>query len=426
MASYADTKDSTLAALEVTKSLKDHQLGMFMEIDRRKFIQGFTGATTALAAAPAFLPASARGANDRPAASLVAADVHRIPFIQTTDLFHPPADPDDHIDLATVLALDELDIRAVLLDRALGSQAGPGAPDREPGFVPVAQLCYLTGKAMPVAAGPVDPLQSPADSATDRPRREQAAVDLMLRVLRESSEPVAVSVLGSARILVAAYNRDPALLRQKVRSVILNAGSSGDDAKEYNVRIDVPAYVGLFRSGLPLDWYPCGAPGPSPSVANNADARNTFWRVARADLFRDLPQPLLAWFIHAFSGNGRGDILRALREQGRGASAAVVSQGNRAMWSTASLVMAAGRVLAKTNDGWRFLAAGQVPPGARTVLLGLEPVNVTISDDGRTRWEPSQGSSKIRLFRRDPGPEHDAAMGEATNALLRSIPIDPP
>jgi threonine dehydrogenase-like Zn-dependent dehydrogenase len=42
-----------------------------MEMDRRKFMQDVAGATTALAVAPLFLPASARGANDRPAYGLI-------------------------------------------------------------------------------------------------------------------------------------------------------------------------------------------------------------------------------------------------------------------------------------------------------------------------------------------------------------------
>ena len=87
-----------------------------------------------------------------------------IPLIHTTDLYNPPQDPDDHVDLATVHALPELDLQAVILDptrKFLG--------ELDPGFVPVAQMNYLTGRAVPVAAGPSDPLRSPSDTATDRP-----------------------------------------------------------------------------------------------------------------------------------------------------------------------------------------------------------------------------------------------------------------
>lgn len=348
------------------------------------------------------------------------AESRKVPLIHTTDLFHPPEDPDDHLDLATVFALDEFDLRAVLIDRALGSPRSTGNPVREPGFIPVAQLCYITGKAVPVAAGPVNPLKSPGDAATDRPRREQAAIELLLRALDESPQPVVVSVLGSARIVAAAWNRNPALLKKKIKSVVVNAGTAGKGS-EYNVTIDPASYVALFRSGLPVDWYPCGDAGPSRSDAFNSGARNTYWRVAHRDLFRDLPQPLMAWFVHAFTSNGRGDILRALREQGAGASAVMVLAGDRNMWSTASLVLAAGRVLAKTPAGWRFLPAAQA---ASVQAMSLEPVAVTIDDKGRTTWKPAPGGSHIRLFRREPGPEHGAAMTEALNALLRSIPLD--
>ena len=40
----------------------------------------------------------------------------RIPLIHVTDLYHPPQDPDDQLDLATVAALDEYDLKGVVLD----------------------------------------------------------------------------------------------------------------------------------------------------------------------------------------------------------------------------------------------------------------------------------------------------------------------
>ncbi|NLF07816.1 MAG: hypothetical protein GX594_07525, partial [Pirellulaceae bacterium] len=40
----------------------------------------------------------------------------KIPIIHSTDLFHPHDDPDDHYDLATLFALDEFDIKGIVLD----------------------------------------------------------------------------------------------------------------------------------------------------------------------------------------------------------------------------------------------------------------------------------------------------------------------
>ena len=40
----------------------------------------------------------------------------KMPIIHVTDLYHPAQDPDDHFDLATLFALPEVEIKAVLLD----------------------------------------------------------------------------------------------------------------------------------------------------------------------------------------------------------------------------------------------------------------------------------------------------------------------
>ncbi|MCX6624471.1 MAG: hypothetical protein NTY38_26095, partial [Acidobacteria bacterium] len=279
-------------------------------------------------------------------------------------------------------------------------------------------------RAVPAAAGPSSPLQSTHDAALDRPRNQQAAVELMLRALREAPGPAYVQVLGSARIAMAAFNRDPALLKRKVRAVLLNAGSSSENSMEWNVEIDPLAYAGLFRSGLAIDWYPCGGPGPGKVAAFNSSEWNTFWRIPHSTLFRGVPQPLLAWFVHGLTASSRGDILRALGEEGSGYPAGLVLKDTRNMWSTASMVLAAGRVLAKLPEGWRFVPAGRVAAGTRTMKLELEPVRVTVSDQGTTRWQPANGPSHIRLFHRQPGPELDAAMAEALNALLGSLKVE--
>ena len=357
----------------------------------------------------------------------LAAPRRSVPLVHTTDLYHPPMDPDDYVDLATVFGLPELDLRAVILDadaRMVEGTFSPGDAPREPGFVPVMQLAYLTGRSVAAAIGPLARLRSPQDAALDRPRREQAGIELLLRTLRQSPEPVVVTVLGSARIVTAAFNRDPELLRRKVKSVVVNAGSSAGKANEYNVVIDVNAYVGLFRSGLPIDWYPCVGESTDWNSPEAGAEHNAFWKAPQRELFRDLPVPLMAWFVHGMTGNLRGDLLRALQEEGRGAAAAAVRADTRYLWSTASLVLAAGRTLAKTPAGWRFVPAGEVPAGAETQTLALDPVSVTIADDGSTRWQPAPPGSRVRLFRRVPGPVHTAAMTEALNALLRAIPAD--
>jgi len=353
-------------------------------------------------------PTSAIGAteHERPPAT--------IPFIHTTDLYNPPQDPDDLVDLATVFALPELDLRAIILDptRKFVGQL-------DPGFVPVAQLNYLTGQAVPVAAGPIDPLRSPSDMARDRPRREQAGIDLLLHALSRCHEPAIVSVVGSARAIAAAWNREPKLLQQKVRAVLVNAGATtGKPGAEWNVDLDVHAWVALLRSRLPILWYPCtGEHGPT-----GFDPHNTYWLASHRRLFDGLPQPLRAYFDYAFNHPARGDIIRALSTLGQGPSWEKVLAGQRNMWSTASFIMAAGRVLAQTSEGWRFIAKEQAG-GLRLQTLEMLPINYRVDDGGVVRWSLKPEPGNVRIFHRKPDEEHVRAMGEATNALLRQMPL---
>ncbi|MHB8866577.1 MAG: nucleoside hydrolase [Pirellulaceae bacterium] len=337
-----------------------------------------------------------------------------IPFIHTTDLYHPPQDPDDHVDLATVFALPELDLRAVILD-----PTHKFVEQQDPGYVPVAQLNYLTGRGVPVAAGPIDPLQSPSDTAKDRPRREQAGIELLLQAISLCSEPAFVSVMGSARAVAAAWNREPQLLQQKVRAVLVNAGATtGKPGAEWNVDLDVHAWVALMRSGLPILWYPCtGEHGPT-----GLDSHNTYWPVSHQQLFDGLPQPIRAYFDYAFNHHARGDIVRALSAVGDGPSWEKVLAGQRNMWSTASLIMAAGRVLAQTSAGWRFVAQEQAG-GLTLQPLEMLSIRCEVDDNGVVGWSLTPEPSNVRIFCRKPDEEHVRAMGEATNALLRQIPL---
>lgn len=346
----------------------------------------------------------------------------KIPLLHITDLYHPPQDPDDQIDLATIVGLKEFDLRGVVLDvtrRFLEpAPAGWDLP-RDPGYVPVVQLGHLIGRAIPVAMGPMEPLRDPGDSALDRPHAEQAGIALTLAVLESSPTPVTVSVVGSVRVLAAAYNRAPDLLRAKVRKVLLNAGATAGPKREWNVGLDPAAYVALWNSGLPIHWYPCGT---DTGAFDPAHERGTFWRVNHSILFRDLPAPLAAWFCYGFTGNARGDVIRALSEAGRGAVWEHVLAAERNVWATASLVMAAGRRLARTPEGWRFRpqsdAAGLDPWPWR-----LDPIEASVDHDGFVNWRPTAAPTQTHLFGRKPGVAYADAMAEALNALLRQIPL---
>jgi pyrimidine-specific ribonucleoside hydrolase len=344
----------------------------------------------------------------------------RIPLVHVTDLYHPPQDPDDHIDLATILGLEEYDLRGVVLD--VTQKFLVAAPDgwdipRDPGYVPVLQLAHLTGRAIPVAVGPTVPLAHPGDTAEDRPRSEQAGIALLLDVMEKSTEPVVISIVGSCRVLAAAFNRQPGLVRSRTRAVLLNAGSTGGAKPEWNVALDPHAYVALWRSGLPVHWYPCAT---TRGAFDPAHERGTHWKAKHAALFRGLPPALQAWFCHGFTGNTRGDVIRALTEAGRGAVWENVLAGERNLWSTASLAMGAGRVMARTTEGWRFVPA-EAADGLERWPLRLDPIRATVDDDGWVRWRKATGPARVWLFGRQSGTEYGQAMTGALNALLCAI-----
>src|SRR2546430_62807 len=80
----------------------------------------------------------------------------RVPVVYSTDLFHPHDDFDDHVDLATLFALPELDVKAIILEKG-------DEQVKRPGKIPVEQMLALTGRRVPYASG-LMPLKSASDT----------------------------------------------------------------------------------------------------------------------------------------------------------------------------------------------------------------------------------------------------------------------
>lgn len=354
------------------------------------------------------------------AVNVRAAETAATPLVYITDLYHSPGDPDDHVDLATLLALPEFDLRAVLID--VRPPRRPDGSPYDPGFVTISQLCYLTGRAFPVAVGPKDKLRSLTDSALDRPASEQPAISLLLKVLRESRDRVLVNTTGTCRIIAAAWLREPDLFREKIKAIVVNAGSSGPGPLEHNVEVDLLSYVIVMRSGLPILWFPCAGTTTQWGTPESSGPHNTFYCVPQQQLYAGLPPSLRNWFTYALSRSNRADILRALTEPRSDDAQSSLNRGTRNLWSTASLVLTSGRVLARTADGWRFVLRNAVPAKAEVEPLALIPIQFTITDAGQPQWSKAPGASSMQLFQRWPGPPHTAAMAEALNALLRAFP----
>ncbi|MBM3498192.1 MAG: hypothetical protein FJX74_05930 [Armatimonadetes bacterium] len=306
-----------------------------------------------------------------------AAQSGSVPLIYCTDLFHPHEDPDDHFDLATLFALDELEVRGILLDQGAQQLARPGS-------TPIRQLCAITGREVPAGIGLDEKLTSSDDTGASRPAEFQAGVELLLRVLREAERPVVIVQTGSLRDLAAAYNREPGLLRTRVARLYVNSGNAAGAQFEYNAQLDLIAYRRIMESDLPVYWCPCFG----GDQVWTGGPHSAWWRFRQGELFDQLSAPLQSYFAYALMRLPPSvDPIRALSEPGLLPLAAEDWRAQawaqeRSMWSTASLLDAAGRPdpsFTFTPATWSFDAQGAV---------SLEPAEdsprrvLTVPDEG--------------------------------------------
>ena len=314
----------------------------------------------------------------------------RIPVIYGTDLFHPHDDPDDHFDLATLFALPELDVKAILLD--LGERQR-----QKPGRIPLEQMFQLTGRRMPFAPGLSKKLQSLDDTGRDQPAADQQAIELLMKTLRASTQPMVVITAGSVRDVCAAFNRDPPLLRDKIARLYINIGSTGPK-REWNVGLDLAAYIGLMRSGLPIYWCPC--------LPFNNKA-STHWVFHQEKILSDAPPALQNFFIYALQRVDPKELdpqqaltmdLQPWRH--------LVFGMQRNMWCTAS-----------------FLHAADRPSGQP---FSFEPARVEVDDKGLAKVAFDADNPNMHMFRMADRARYVKAMTDRLRKLLRDFPTARP
>lgn len=290
--------------------------------------------------------------------ALAGAQPRSVPVIYCSDLFHPHDDPDDHFDLATLFALHELDVRAIILDQ--------GAKQLErPGSTAVQQLCAITRRDVPYAIGLDEKLTSSTDPGASRPPQFQRGVELILQVLRESPTPVVIVQTGSLRDLAAAYNREPDLMRRQVARLYVNSGNAVGVQFEYNAQLDLIAYRRVMESDLPIYWCPCFG----GSEAWSKGAHGAWWQFEQGALFNRLSPRLVSYFAYALLPMPVSvDPIRAVSRMGLSPLIADdwrtrTWAQQRSMWSTASLLDAAGRsepAFSFVPMTWQFDDAGAV------------------------------------------------------------------
>ncbi|MBZ4188875.1 hypothetical protein [Niabella beijingensis] len=372
---------------------------------------------------------AARAGCDHPAGK-------KIPVVVVTDLYYPAQDPGDNFDLIMGYALPEIDLKAVLLDATedfrkdssfvfnlFHQRGGP----REPGIIPVTQLNYIFNRAVPYGVGPMLPMRTPGDKMTDLPAFQQQGVQLLIKILQESSTPVDILSFGSARIPAVAYNRAPELFKKKVRMIHLSGGNSSykrsvrEEGRwnkipggEWNVALDTLAFRRLLTSDLPLSVYPCAG----KKGVFETDHYNTYWKLKSLEFIHQMAAPLKNYLGMVFNPKARFDFLRVLD----GKEEFSFPQETHHVWETAVWLNVSGRVLVRDPAGdYHILPGTLVKPADTVISYAMRPCRLTVFDNGAFDFRiVDHPANKWIYYRSDP-EENEKAFQRALPLLYLSF-----
>ena len=255
---------------------------------------------------PASLPALKPGS-----ATALAADAR--PVVIDTDMA-----ADDWLAILYLLRRPDLDVRAIAVVGTGEAHCGPGVRN-------ALDLAALAGRPeVPVACGRQTPLAGSHHFPTSWRKRvdsllglslprnpnppvEGSAVELLTRVIQESSRPVDLIALGPLTNVAEALVADPSLVDKLAMITIMggaideagNVGPSSDipnTVAEWNIYVDPQAAAMVLGSGVPITLVPLDATKFVPVTAG-------FYKVLRGR--RDTPA---AEFAYRVLTQKEGDI----------------------------------------------------------------------------------------------------------------------
>ncbi len=387
------------------------------DFTRRDFLAAAAAASAGTVAWPGVAPCGEIRVTGKP-----------VPMLHVSDLFRPHNDPDDHWDLACVYSLAwqrHVDLRGILIDYP------PPQTHTDPDILSVAQLNYLTGKAVPVVIGAPRWVDS-ADAG--RPENDLAlrGVRALLGMLQHSDEPIVINILGSCRDVALAGSLAPELFAQKCKAIYLNAGSGTPDPEkaaklEWNVSLDPRAYSKMFTLPCPLYWMPCFEElGRDASQSSTPPQYGTYYRFRQSEILPQLSDEMQKFFAYLFK-HGRYEEQRAtkddiqpdwLRYLVAPKDAGLLERANamdRNMWCTGGFLHAVGLTVTRS---------GEIVPiqEAQDPVFTFDPVDVTCSPDGVTAWQPATASPPRYIFHVRDAQQYPAAMTAALKTLLCELP----
>jgi hypothetical protein len=337
----------------------------------------------------------------------------KVPVIYCADLFHPHDDPDDHFDIVCLYAIEEIEIKAIILDQGRKQK-------KKPGSVPISQLNHITGRNVPHALGLSDKLQSPGDKGLWQAKEYQDGTEFILTILRNSKEPVTIITVGSLRDIAACYNRSPDLFKAKVNRLFIFIGEASKKGHiEYNVGLDKNAYIRIMNSGLPIYWVPCFDGG---FWQNNG--RASYWKASHKDLLGRVSDRAMNYFIYALLKKDEKNPIQYLDNDINGDDKNKVLSMNRNLWCSAIFAHIAGRRFVR--NGNEFISIPMNAPYIKEreiTPFRFDEVSIFVDEQANVSYEQTGRANKIRQFHTLTPDIYAEVMTSVTAKLL--FQLDP-
>ena len=312
----------------------------------------------------------------------------RVPVIYCTDLFHPHDDPDDHFDIACLYAIQEIDIKAIILDQGQKQT-------KKPGSIPISQLNYITGRNIPYAIGLSDKLKTASDDGLWQAKEYHYGVELILKILKTSKKPVTIISVGSLRDIAAGYNRAPDLFTSKVDRLFIFIGEASKKGHiEYNVGLDKNAYIRIMNSGLPVYWIPCFDGGP---WQNNG--RASYWRASHKDLLERASDKVMNYFIYALLKKDEKNPIQYLDKRTNRDDKKKVLLMNRNLWCTAIFAHISGRRFIRRGNKFVSVPVNASDNREQEIRsFKFDEVSIFVDEQANVLYEDTNRAVKIMQF----------------------------
>jgi hypothetical protein len=277
-------------------------------------------------------------------------------------------------------------------------------------------------------------MKSEQDKMLDAPGFEQNGVNLLLRLLRDSDDSVDILSFGSARIIAVAFNRDSALMMQKVKRVHMSAGTAsenyqlGSDAGanmipggEWNVALDVFAFTRVLRSSLPVALYPCA--GKDGGFVK--DINNTFYSLNDLSFLRDMHPKLQCYIDYAFDKKLQHDFLRAMDGPAPYSGGKKAQFDKFSVWETAIWLEVLQYRIINAGGSYVLQKAEEIKSAGTATVSGVRPCRFTeIRDDGRFQFEYVGGNSNKSIYYRKDVVENEKALNAIVPLMYKSYVVD--